>query len=201
MNEQKLKLNADKAKEALESARAELAIIQDKVRKLYNTYERAYDKYVNHKLSSCTDNIALVLDGSNNSKSAYAEYLKMLNEYKMYSSGEWVLTGQRCVGVMFTKNPKNPSDNELQIQGLKKFKPYIIPLKIDEYVGKPFNIFEHTLSSDGSYTGMILDDDSIVVSLNRYGRMTHKHFDTFDKGMEYIIRKHWYRDDDSDEYD
>lgn len=201
MNEHILKRNADKAKDALEAGRAELRVISDKVSKLYKAYELANDKYVAYQLTASPDNIALVLDGNNQSKTAYAEYQKMLAEYKLLSGGEWSKTRQRCIGIAFLKNPTNPSDNELQIQGLKKFKDYIIPITLDEYVGKPFNIMEHTLSSGGIYAGLILDDDSIVVSFTRYGSTTFKRFDTFDKGMDYIMRKHWYRNEDSDDDD
>jgi hypothetical protein len=194
-----LKDKADKAKEALEAGRAELLVIEAKVRTLYLAYETAYDKYVADKISTGEDNIALILDGTNHSKTAYSEYQKKLAEYKLLSGGEWSTTRQRCIGVAFIKNPINSSDNELQIQGLKKLKPYIISLTVGECTGKPFNIMERTLSEHGVYQGLILDDDSIVVTLTRYGRTTFKHFDTFDKGMDYIQRKHWYRNEDSDD--
>lgn len=201
MNEHILKDKADKAKDALEAGRDELRVISDKVSKLYKAYELAYDKYVAYQLTANPDNIALVLDSTNPSKSAYAEYQKMLAEYKLMNGGAWTQTGQRCIGVAFLKNPINSSDNELQIQGLKKFKPYITSITIGETVGKPFNISERTHGEYGVYQGLILDDDSIVLTFTQYGRTTVKHFDTFDKGMDYIMRKHWYRNEANDDDD
>lgn len=186
------------AEKELERGRKELAKVQNRVKKLYEVYERERDEYLKVKLANPTPQDLEDILEPNGGQFIYDLRKQFLADLGLGDSGCYSADlNQSLVRVTLWHDGRT---NEKVIEGLRTVLPYIKPQPKGENKGyKAFDIFENSLSADGVYY-LYIDDVNDKYRLGKltYGRQTNKNFKTLEELIEYTSKHHYYYDEDYD---
>ena len=193
---------ATKQKElkALEERRNELFKLQTPINKKlvsnYNKIEKIKNEIGKILISENPCDWNLLLD-EQMGHIVYSQYDVELQKRGLFGGGYFPETNQRCIKVMLTKN--NIESFNKTISALKEILPFIKPLINGDYKGFKFiDIFEHTLSEQGTYY-MFVDEIENVYKLmqDRYHTTYDlKVFDSLESIIKYVQDNHWYQSDE-----
>jgi len=192
-----LELNLQKEMKKLVERRKELfkllEPIQSELSSNYKKIEKIKNEIGKLKIDKNPTDWNLLLD-ENSGYTVYNKYSEIVQQKGLYYGGYFPETGQRCIKVMLTKNSIESFNKT--ILALKEILEFIKPLH-ETYPGFKFiDIFEYTLSENGSYYMLFNEEEKIYkLMLDRY-HVTHelKVFDSLEKIIKYVQENHWYKE-------
>ena len=122
----------------------------------------------------------------------YKARQKYWNDKGWWKSGYSHEIQQVNLSLMLYKG--DTANLEQTIKNVEEVLPFLKPLNGK----KRLDIFEHTLSEDGSWT-VEIDDESFDLVVHRYCRRSvEKQFKTLRELIEYIQENHYYRDNEEE---
>ena len=148
-----------------------------------------------------------ILTAEHHSQTLFREAERQIHSLGLYGSGHFPDTNQRCMKLMMYRN--DPYSLKQTFDSITFLLPFIVHWPDVDPEGKPteevyrgkkvFEIFEHSLSSNGSYLFLVCDDGTTEIVHRRYSRreIMHKAKDLMD-GLKYV-QKHLYYSDKEDE--
>lgn len=142
-----------------------------------------------------------------NSTATYNYFTNELAKLGLHYSGSWGDTGEVNLEVMLTQD--NAESIAQTVAAVRKFLPMLTPhvrdIRYDKDLGELakeegggavwFGIFEHSLSSGGSFRLDVTPDEShIQVGVTSYSRFrVLKTCKTLEEAITYIAKHHYYR--------
>jgi hypothetical protein len=138
---------------------------------------------------------ALASDDMNSRELLHYADKELRERYDMYHSCYWADTNEANFQVKVERNDESERKN---LEGVKFFTRLMTPHKEigEEHELVWFGLFEHSLSSGGSYKLRVSKDLSHVSLGKRFGKTT---FPSLESAIEYIRRFHWYGERADDE--
>lgn len=163
-------LSLEEKLKGLEALREELFKRQEPIKVAlvanYDEIEKLKDEISKIKIAKMKKPDWNVLLEENTGMVMYKKCDAELTARGLLGGGSLLETGQRCIKVMLTRG--DPTSYHGTINALKEILPHIKPFPEGKHVGYKFiDIFESTLSANGTYY-MLIKDDSYKLMRSRF---------------------------------